>query len=154
MFRWIKKLFSKLDYKDESLNVVASIGKAKSLYKELIVKAHPDKHPNQLELATTLTELINKKTCKVSITSGNQSFRHEMSTVFFRSGFRISVENDSNIRDSELRDISQYILTNAAFVRQLMSLGFDTLVVSGKTTGKNFMYSLKQYTTLTNFFID
>lgn len=60
MFRWIKKLFSKLDYKDESLNVVASIGKAKSLYKELIVKAHPDKHPNQLELATTLTELINK----------------------------------------------------------------------------------------------
>ena len=92
--------------------------------------------------------------CMVSITSGNQSFRHEMSTVFFRSGFRISVENDSNIRDSELRDISQYILTNAAFVRQLMSLGFDTLVVSGKTTGKNFMYSLKQYTTLTNFFID
>lgn len=60
MFRWIKKLFSKLDYKDESLNVVASIGKAKSLYKELIVKAHPDKHPNQSELATTLTELINK----------------------------------------------------------------------------------------------
>jgi curved DNA-binding protein CbpA len=60
MFRWIKNLFSKQDYKDESLNVVASIGKAKSLYKDLIVKAHPDKHPNQSELATTLTELINK----------------------------------------------------------------------------------------------
>ncbi len=92
--------------------------------------------------------------CKVSITSGNQNFRHEMSTLFFRSGFRISIENDSGIRDSELRDISQYILSNTAFVRQLMSLGFDTLVVSGKTTGKNLMYSLKQYTTLTNFFID
>jgi hypothetical protein len=60
MFRWIKNLFSKQDYKDESLNVVASIGKAKSLYKDLIVKAHPDKLPNQSELATTLTELINK----------------------------------------------------------------------------------------------
>ena len=91
--------------------------------------------------------------CKVSITVGNQSYRHEMSTVFFRSGFRISVENDSNIKDSELRDISQYILSNTAFVRQLMALGFDTLVISGKTTNKNFMYSLKESATLTNFFI-
>lgn len=91
--------------------------------------------------------------CKVSITSGNQSYRHEMSTVFFRSGFRISIENDSNIRDSELRDISQYILSNTAFVRQLMALGFDTLIVSGKTTNKNLMYSLKESASLTNFFI-
>ena len=53
MFRWVKNLFSKKEYKDESLNVVASIGKAKSIYKDLIIKAHPDKHPN-------LTELINK----------------------------------------------------------------------------------------------
>ena len=60
MFRWVKNLFSKKEYKDESLNVVASIGKAKSIYKDLIIKAHPDKHPNQSEFATTLTELINK----------------------------------------------------------------------------------------------
>jgi hypothetical protein len=92
--------------------------------------------------------------CKVSITVGNQSYRHEMSTVFFRSGFRISIENDSNIKDSELRDISQYILSNTAFVRQLMALGFDTLVISGKTTNKSFMYSLKESATLTNFFIE
>ena len=92
--------------------------------------------------------------CKVSITVGNQSYRHEMSTVFFRSGFRISVENDSNIKDSELRDISQYPVSNTAFVRQLMALGFDTLVISGKTTNKNFMYSLKESATLTNFFIE
>jgi hypothetical protein len=92
--------------------------------------------------------------CKVSITSGNQSFRHEMSTMFFRSGFRISIENDNNVRESELRDISQYILTNTAFVRQLMTLGFDTLIVSGRTTNKSLMYSLKEYTNLTNFFIE
>ena len=92
--------------------------------------------------------------CKVSITSGNQNFRHEMSTMFFRSGFRISIENDTNVRESELRDISQYILTNNAFVRQLMTLGFDTLIVSGKTTNKSLMYSLKEYTNLTNFFIE
>lgn len=92
--------------------------------------------------------------CKVSITSGNQSFRHEMSTMFFRSGFRISIENDTNVREAELRDISQYILTNNAFVRQLMTLGFDTLIVSGKTTNKSLMYSLKEYSNLTNFFIE
>ncbi len=92
--------------------------------------------------------------CKVSITSGNQSFKHEMSTMFFRSGFRISIENDTNVREAELRDISQYILTNNAFVRQLMTLGFDTLIVSGKTTNKSLMYSLKEYTNLTNFFIE
>ncbi len=92
--------------------------------------------------------------CKVSITSGNQSFRHEMSTMFFRSGFRISIENDTNVKESELRDISQYILTNTAFVRQLMTLGFDTLIVSGRTTNKSLMYSLKEYTNLTNFFIE
>lgn len=92
--------------------------------------------------------------CKVSITSGNQSFRHEMSTMFFRSGFRISIENDTNVREAELRDVSQYILTNNAFVRQLMTLGFDTLIVSGKTTNKSLMYSLKEYSNLTNFFIE
>lgn len=92
--------------------------------------------------------------CKVSITSGNQSFRHEMSTMFFRSGFRISLENDTNVKESELRDISQYILSNTAFVRQLMTLGFDTLIVSGRTTNKSLMYSLKEYTNLTNFFIE
>ena len=69
MINWIKRLFHKKENESvkESINVVASIGKAKSLYKELIVKAHPDKHPNQLELATTLTELINKNRCDVTI---------------------------------------------------------------------------------------
>lgn len=62
MMNWFKKLFRKKNNESikESINVVESIGKAKSLYKDLIVKAHPDKHPNQSELATTLTELINK----------------------------------------------------------------------------------------------
>ncbi len=62
MINWIKRLFQKKENESvkESINVVASIGKAKSLYKDLIVKAHPDKHPSQSELATTLTELINK----------------------------------------------------------------------------------------------
>ena len=89
--------------------------------------------------------------CKVSITAGNSDYAHEMSAIFFRSGFKISIENDNNLKDSEIRDISQYILSNRAFIRQLMSLGFDTLIIIGKTSNKSLMYSLKGYTRLCNF---
>ena len=92
--------------------------------------------------------------CKVSITMGNDSYRHEMSAILFRSGFKISIENDSDLQDSEIRDISQYILSNKAFVRQLMSLGFDTLIIMGKTTKKAMQYSLKEYAQLRGFSLE
>ena len=92
--------------------------------------------------------------CKVSITSGNDNYRHEMSAFFLRSGFKISIENDSTLKDSEIRDISQYILSNKAFVRQLMTLGFDTLIIMGKTTGKAMQYCLKDYTRLSGFSLE
>ena len=63
MFRWFKRLF--LSHKNrekailESLNVVESIARAKSLHKELIRKAHPDKNPMKVERAKELSELIN-----------------------------------------------------------------------------------------------
>lgn len=92
--------------------------------------------------------------CKASISTGNEQYRHEMSAVFFRSGFKISIENDLDLKESEIRDISQYILSNRAFVRQLMSLGFDTLVITGKTTKKSLQYCLKNYTQLTGFSLE
>lgn len=92
--------------------------------------------------------------CKVSIAPGNPNFRHEMSAAFFRSGFKISIENDNGIRESEMREISKYILSNTAFIRQLMSIGFDTLYMVGKTTQKNIAYALKEYGSLENFFLE
>lgn len=92
--------------------------------------------------------------CKVSVTSGNDNYKHEMSAFFMRSGFKISIENDNNLRDSEIRDISQYILSNKAFVRQLMSLGFDTLIIMGKMTKKAIQYSLKDYAKLSGFTLE
>lgn len=59
MFRWFKKMFTPQKRSNEELNVINSIAKAKKLYKELIIKAHPDKHPNNMELAQSLTEEIN-----------------------------------------------------------------------------------------------
>ena len=63
MFSWFKRLF--ISHKNrqgtflESVNVVESIASAKSLHKELIRKAHPDKNPIKIELAQELTELVN-----------------------------------------------------------------------------------------------
>lgn len=63
MFRWFKRLIlSRRKRKEalfESVNVVESIAGAKALYKELILKAHPDKNPMKIELAQELSELIN-----------------------------------------------------------------------------------------------
>ena len=44
---------------DEAYNVVESIAKAKQLYEELIKQAHPDKHPNNKDVAEELTAMIN-----------------------------------------------------------------------------------------------
>ena len=39
---------------DEAYNIVESMAKAKPLYKELIKQAHPDKHPNNKDVAEEL----------------------------------------------------------------------------------------------------
>ena len=42
---------------DEAYNIVESMAKAKPLYKELIKQAHPDKHPNNKDVAEELTAM-------------------------------------------------------------------------------------------------
>lgn len=91
--------------------------------------------------------------CKVSISSGDPDFTHEMSSMTFRSGFKIGIENDNNLEMSEVMDISKYVLANTAFIRQLMSMGFDTLIIQGLNNGKGRKFSLKAYAKLNNYFI-
>ena len=92
--------------------------------------------------------------CKVSISQGDPEFQHEMSSCWFRSGFKISIENDANLSNSEVNEISKYVLCNTSFIRQLMAMGFDTLVVAGANCGKGRKYSLKGYANLRNYFIE
>lgn len=92
--------------------------------------------------------------CKVAISQGDQDFAHEMSSFFFRSGFRISIDNDNGLRNSEITEISNYVLSNNAFIRRLMAMGFDTLIVQGKTTGIGRKFSLKAYANLNSYYID
>ncbi len=92
--------------------------------------------------------------CKVSISQGNSAFAHEMSSLWFRSGFKISVENDAQLQESEILELAQYVTGNEAFVRQLMAMGFDTLVVKGKTTGMTKQFALKNYANLKQYFLE
>lgn len=91
--------------------------------------------------------------CKVSISRGKSEFAHEMSTFWLRSGFKISIENDYSLKDNEMTELSHYVTENATFVRQLMAMGFDTLVVQGKTTSKVQFYALKRFANLNQYFI-
>lgn len=91
--------------------------------------------------------------CKVSISSGCSEYAHEMSSIWLRSGFKISIENDLSLKESEINELSSYVTDNAAFVRQLMAMGFDTLVIKGKTTGMSRTFALKKYANLNQYFI-
>lgn len=91
--------------------------------------------------------------CKVSISSGQTEYAHEMSALWLRSGFKISIENDLNLSDYEINDLAQYVTENSQFVRQLMAMGFDTLIIKGKTSGKSKNYALKRYANLNQYFI-
>ncbi len=92
--------------------------------------------------------------CKVSISQGDKDFTHEMSAFWFRSGFKISIENDINLTDTEINEISKYVLTNHSFIRQLMAMGFDTLIIQGANNGKGRKFSLKAYADLKNYYIE
>lgn len=91
--------------------------------------------------------------CKVSISHGCSQYAHEMSSLWLRSGFKISIENDIALKESEINELASYVTDNVAFVRQLMAMGFDTLVIKGKTTGISRDYALKKFANLNQYFI-
>ena len=91
--------------------------------------------------------------CKVSIAQGNSAFAHEMSSLWIRSGFKITIENDSSLHESEINELAAYITDNASFVRQLMAMGFDTLTIKGKTSGMTKGFALKKFANLNQYYI-
>ena len=91
--------------------------------------------------------------CRVSISQGRSEYAHEMSSLCFRSGFKISIENDISLKESEILELANYVTDNVAFVRQLMTMGFDTLVVKGRNTGVGKEFALKRYANLNQYFI-
>lgn len=92
--------------------------------------------------------------CKVSVSMGESAFRHEMSAFLFRSGFKVSIENDANLQKSEMRELASYITSNKAFLRQLMALGFDTLIIAGKTTRQEHKYEIRKFTSTLSYMLE
>lgn len=92
--------------------------------------------------------------CQVSIAAGDPDFIHEMSSMSFRSGFKIGIENDMDLQMSEVMELSKYILANTAFIRRLMAMGFDTLIIQGLNNRRGRKFSLKAYAKLNNYFIE
>ena len=58
-----------------------------------------------------------------------------------------------DLQMSEVMDISKYVLANTTFIRQLMSMGFDTLIIQGMNCGRGRKFSLKAYAKLDNYFL-
>ncbi len=56
LYRLINRIkFKRLIKSNESKNVVAGMVKARKLYKDLVVKAHPDKHAIAEDITSRLT---------------------------------------------------------------------------------------------------
>lgn len=62
MLRFIRKLLGlkpkSVAVNYQNINVVDSIVKARALYKQLVIKAHPDKNPEKRELAEEITQQL------------------------------------------------------------------------------------------------
>lgn len=93
------------------------------------------------------------KYCKVSTAAGNPQFKHELSTFYMRSGFKITIENDSTLSQENLVEISRYIIESKPFVRQLMALGYDTLIMAGRTSYRGMQISLKEIANFQNYML-
>lgn len=84
--------------------------------------------------------------CDVSITDGHRDFTHDTSDSIMRSGVKITL-NKANVNDTEIHEISQFILSDKYILKSIMLLGFDTLVVSGKDEKTSVLYCMKDYET-------
>lgn len=91
--------------------------------------------------------------CIVSTSAGIPEYRHALSTFYIRSGFKITIQNDERLTEHDFMEISKYILESAPFVRQLMALGYDTLIIIGKTNYNGLQVSLKEISDIQKYML-
>lgn len=94
-----------------------------------------------------------ERLCRVTTSPGIPSFRHELSTFYLRSGFKITIENDDYLSENDFIEISKYVIESKAFVRQLMSLGYDTLIIIGKNHNQGLQLPLKEIANLQGYML-
>ena len=92
--------------------------------------------------------------CKVTTAPGNQSFKHGLSSFYLRSGFKVTIENDTSLTENDLFEISKYFIDNKAGVRQLMAYGYDTLIIVGKSSPQGVQIALKKISDLQDYMLN
>ncbi len=94
------------------------------------------------------------KLCSVTTSMGNPKFSHSLSTIYLRSGFKITIENDEDLSENNFWEIAKYVLDSPPFIRQLMALGYDTLIIVGKRNTAGIQISLKQVVDLQKYMLE
>ena len=84
---------------------------------------------------------------------GDSSFKHSMSTMVFRSGFKITIQNDERLTVGDIQEIAKYVLASNPFVRQLMALGFDTLIIIGRSMSAGVKLQLSKFANPNQYFL-
>ncbi len=90
--------------------------------------------------------------CTVTTGPGNLKFRHAFSSFYIRSGFRITIENEEYLTEGEFYDIAKYVVESRPLVRQLMAIGYDTLIIKGKIVG--IQIPLKEIASLHDYMLN
>jgi len=87
---------------------------------------------------------------EAKITMGDSSYRHNFSK-FMGGGLRIKAITGRAFTRSELSELGSIILDNEEFVRQLISLGWDTLEVHDSKGCNGLKWALSKYANIGGF---
>lgn len=79
-----------------------------------------------------------------SATKGDREYKHQFSS-FFNSGFIVKVLSGSPMTKGEMIKAGEVILSDQLIVRQLITLGFDTLLVHDDSGYNGCKWPLKKY---------
>jgi|TARA_B110000967_G_scaffold75456_1_gene78094 hypothetical protein len=81
---------------------------------------------------------------EAKITKGDSEYRHAFSK-WRGGGFRIKALSGRELERSELIEIGRVILDNEPLIREMISLGWDTLEVHGNIGNNGSKWSLKEF---------
>ena len=95
--------------------------------------------------------------CRVTTGMGVSRFMHRLRSPTIISGFKVTIENERQLTDGEIKEYGKVIVDKKRFIRDLMSMGYDTLLLIPKNNLngiKGLQKSFKSIVDLDNYMID
>lgn len=81
---------------------------------------------------------------EAKVTIGDSRYTHTFSK-WMAGGFRIKALTGRNLTKAEMEEMGQIVLSNSPLVRNLVSLGFDTLELHSDVGNFGLKWELKKY---------